>query len=88
MDAPQSKGLDFFLLYLATLKINDSAQYKAFTSPEEAEDFLPSVHTGRPSCGVLVMPPSLLSCFDLCCCCSRPDVPSSQLNAYWAGDPA
>ncbi|TWW81684.1 hypothetical protein D4764_01G0014990 [Takifugu flavidus] len=37
MDTARAKGLDFFLLYPATLKIKDGAQFKAFTSPKEAE---------------------------------------------------
>ncbi len=48
MDSARAKGLDFFLPYPATLKIKDGAQYKAFTSPKEAEDFLTSVPTLRP----------------------------------------
>ncbi|KAL7402035.1 hypothetical protein ABVT39_008422 [Epinephelus coioides] len=43
IDTARAKGLDFFLLYPATLKIKDGAQYKAYTSPKEAEDFLASV---------------------------------------------
>lgn len=38
-----AKGLDLFLLYPATLKINDSCHHKTFTYPKEAEDFLASV---------------------------------------------
>lgn len=48
MDAARAKGLDFFLIYPATLKIKDGAQYKAFTSPGEAESFLAEVRTPRP----------------------------------------
>ena len=48
MDAAQAKSLDFFLLYLATLKLKDDVQYKVFTSPKEAEDFLASVPVRHP----------------------------------------
>ena len=48
MDAARAKGLDFFLLYPATLKIKDGAQYKAFTSPKEAEDFVAAVPAPCP----------------------------------------
>ena len=40
MIAERAKGLDFFLIYPAMLKVKDRAQYKAFTSPSEAEDFV------------------------------------------------
>lgn len=48
MDTARAKGLDFFLLYPATLKIKDGSQFKAFTSPREAEDFLTSVRAPTP----------------------------------------
>jgi len=48
MDAALAKGLDFLLLYLVTLRVKDGAQYKAFTSPKEAEDFLASVPAPCP----------------------------------------
>ena len=48
MDAARAKGLEFFLLYPATLKVKDGAQHKAFTSPKEAEDFLASVPAPCP----------------------------------------
>lgn len=48
MDTARAKGLDFFLLYPATLKMKDGAQFKAFTSPGEAEDFLTSVRAPSP----------------------------------------
>ena len=40
MDAARIKGLDFFLLYPATLKIKVGTQYRAFTSAEGAEDYV------------------------------------------------
>lgn len=40
MNAARAKGLDFFLIYPATLKIKDGDQYEAFTSPIEAENFV------------------------------------------------
>lgn len=43
MDTARAKGLEFFLLYPATMQIKDGAQYKAFISPQEAEDLLASV---------------------------------------------
>lgn len=52
MDAARAKGLDFFLLYPATLKIKDGAQYKAFISPKEVEDFLASVLATYPEASV------------------------------------
>lgn len=48
MSTARAKGLDFFLLYPATLKIKDGAQLKTFTSAKEAEDFLASVPAPRP----------------------------------------
>lgn len=48
MDTARAKGLDFFWIYPATLKIKDGAQYKVFTSPEEAEVFLGSLPTPTP----------------------------------------
>lgn len=40
MNTARAKGLDFFLLYPATLKIKDGAQYKSFSSPKEAEEYV------------------------------------------------
>lgn len=40
MNSARGKGLDFFLLYPATLKIKDGTQYRAFTSPTDAEDYV------------------------------------------------
>ena len=48
MDAAGAKGLDFFLLHPATIKVRDGVQYKVFTSPKEAEDVLPSVPAPSP----------------------------------------
>ena len=49
MDAAQNK---FFLLYPATLKIKEGAQYRSFTSPKEAEDYVNSAasnHAATPA---------------------------------------
>ena len=40
MDSARTKALDFFLLYPATLKIKEGAQYRAFTSAEDAEKYV------------------------------------------------
>ncbi|KAJ7983695.1 hypothetical protein DPEC_G00373910 [Dallia pectoralis] len=40
MDSARVRGLDFFLLYPATLKIRDGPQYRAFTSAGEAEEYI------------------------------------------------
>ena len=40
MDSARAKGLDFFLIYPATLKIKDGPRYRAFTSAKEAEDYV------------------------------------------------
>lgn len=40
MDSARARGLDFFLLYPATLKIKEGTQYVAFTSAEDAEDYV------------------------------------------------
>ena len=52
MDAARNKCLDFFLLYPATLKIKEGAQYRSFTSPKEAEDYVNSAasnHAATPA---------------------------------------
>uniref|UniRef100_A0A3Q0RYJ6 L1 transposable element RRM domain-containing protein n=1 Tax=Amphilophus citrinellus TaxID=61819 RepID=A0A3Q0RYJ6_AMPCI len=43
MDAAHTKGLDFFLLYPATLKIKEGTEYRSFTSSKEAEDYVAAV---------------------------------------------
>lgn len=40
MDSARDKGLDFFLLYPAALNIKEGTQYIAFTSAEDAEDYV------------------------------------------------
>lgn len=40
MDAAWDKGLEFFLLYPATLKVKEGAQFRAFTSAKDAEDYV------------------------------------------------
>lgn len=40
MDSARDRGLDFFLLYPATLKIKEGTQYRAFTSAKDAEDYV------------------------------------------------
>lgn len=52
MNTARNKGLDFFLLYPATLKIKEGSQYRAFTSAEDAERYVDraSTHpTSHPS---------------------------------------
>lgn len=48
MNTARAKGLDFFLLYPATLKIKDGAQYRSFSSHTEAEDYLAALPATRP----------------------------------------
>ena len=54
MDAARVKGLDFFLLYPATLKIKEGTQYRAFTSAEDAKDYVNRVASHPP--GATEMP--------------------------------
>lgn len=43
MDTARERGVEFFLLYLATLTIKDEADYRVFNKSSEAEDFLNSL---------------------------------------------
>lgn len=45
MNAARNKGLDFFLLYPATLKIKEGSQYRAFTSAKDAEMYVDCAST-------------------------------------------
>ena len=38
MDTARERGVEFFLLYLATLKVKDGAAYRVFNNPREAEE--------------------------------------------------
>lgn len=49
MNSARVKGLDFFLLYLATLKIKEGTQYRAFTSPTDAEDYVARAASHSPA---------------------------------------
>ncbi|KAK1893395.1 LINE-1 retrotransposable element ORF1 protein [Dissostichus eleginoides] len=43
MDTARAKGVEFFLLYPATLKVKGAGQVKTFHSPGHAEDFIVSL---------------------------------------------
>ena len=42
MDTARERGVEFFLLYPATLKVKDGVDYRVCNNPREAEDFLNS----------------------------------------------
>ena len=45
MDTARERGVEFFLLYPATLKVKDGAGYRVFNNLRDAEDFLNSRST-------------------------------------------
>ncbi|TNN34724.1 hypothetical protein EYF80_055112 [Liparis tanakae] len=49
MDTARTKALDFFLLYPATLKIKEGAQYRVFTSTEDAEKYVSRAPSHPPA---------------------------------------
>lgn len=40
MDTAWERGIVYFLLYAATLKVKDGSDYHVFNNPREEEDFL------------------------------------------------
>uniref|UniRef100_A0A3P8UEM9 L1 transposable element RRM domain-containing protein n=1 Tax=Amphiprion percula TaxID=161767 RepID=A0A3P8UEM9_AMPPE len=47
MDTARNRGIEFFLLYPATLKIKTGTDYQTFNHPTDAEDFLRSLPTSE-----------------------------------------